>query len=180
MQIDRLDARELDYWTARALARDELPLIFVAVEPDIVVTVASGGFRRMDSRFSPAAEWADAAVVLERVVELHSTQVGEARASVTASFAGDGAAAATLDAHGEGENLRHALLRPSFARDSATRSSRCRPSRMLSARAASRRIGPARRCPATASAATPRTIRTKSAPCRARDGQATPRPANRQ
>ncbi|WP_244120256.1 phage protein NinX family protein [Burkholderia gladioli] len=110
MRIDRLDARELDYWTARALARDDLPLIFVAVEPDIVVTVASGGFRRMDSRFSPAAEWADAAVVLERVVELRSTRVGEARASVTASFAGDGTAA-THDAHGEGENLRHALLR---------------------------------------------------------------------
>ncbi|MDA0575711.1 phage protein NinX family protein [Burkholderia gladioli] len=110
MRIDRLDARELDYWTARALARDELPLIFVAVEPDIVVTVASGGFRRTDSRFSPAAEWADAAVVLERVVELSSTRVGEGRASVTASFAGDGTAA-THDAHGEGENLRHALLR---------------------------------------------------------------------
>lgn len=110
MRIDRLDARELDYWTARALARDDLPLIFVAVEPDIVVTVASGGFRRMDSRFSPAAEWADAAVVLERVVELRSTRVGEARASVTASFAGDGTAA-THDARGEGENLRHALLR---------------------------------------------------------------------
>ncbi len=171
---------KLDYWTARALARDELPLIFVAVEPDIVVTVASGGFRRMDSRFSPAAEWADAAVVLERVVELRSTRVGEARASVTASFAGDGTAA-THDAHGEGENLRHALLRAFIrARFGDRRSSRCRPNRMPSATAASRRIGPARRCPATASAATPRTIRTKSAPCRGRDGQATPRPANRQ
>lgn len=178
MQIDRLDARELDYWTARALARDELPLIFVAVEPDIVVTVASGGFRRMDSRFSPAAEWADAAVVLERVVELRSTRVGEARASVTASFAGDGTAATTPTARARTCATR--CCGPSFARDSATRSSRCRPNRMPSATAASRRIGPARRCPATASAATPRTIRTKSAPCRGRDGQATPRPANRQ
>ncbi|MEX3613316.1 MAG: phage protein NinX family protein [Burkholderia gladioli] len=110
MQIDRLDACELDYWTARALARDDLPLVFVAVEPEIVVTVASGGFRRMDRRFSPTADWADAAVVLERVVELRSTRVDEARASVTASFASDGTAA-THDAHGEGENLRQALLR---------------------------------------------------------------------
>lgn len=49
-------------------------------------------------------------MVLERVVELRSTRVGEARASVTASFVGDDAAT-TLDAHGEGENLRQALLR---------------------------------------------------------------------
>ncbi|WP_186200270.1 phage protein NinX family protein [Burkholderia gladioli] len=110
MQIDRLDARELDYWTARALARDELPLVFVAVEPEIVVTVASGAFRRMDSRFSPTTDWADAAAVLERVVELHATRVDEAGASVTASFASDGIAA-VLDAQGEGENLRQALLR---------------------------------------------------------------------
>ncbi|WP_414444758.1 DUF2591 domain-containing protein [Burkholderia sp. 22PA0106] len=109
MQTDRLDARELDYWTLRALAHDDRPLVFVATEPQIVATVASGDFSRMDQRVSASTDWADAAAVLERVADLRATRLDDGVTRVEARFAG--LPDLTLAAHGEGPTLRVALLR---------------------------------------------------------------------
>ncbi|MEK6346660.1 MAG: DUF2591 domain-containing protein [Burkholderia sp.] len=110
MQTDQLDGRELDYWTVRALAHDDRPLIVVATEPRIVATFASGDVSWMDRRVSASSDWADAAAVLDRVAELRTTRIGDHTVRVEARFTclqEDG----TAEGRGEGPSLRVALLR---------------------------------------------------------------------
>lgn len=109
MQTNQLDVRELDYWTIRALMHDDRPLVFVATEPEIVVTCVSGDVSWMDQRVSASSAWADAAAVLDRVASLHTTRLDDGVVRVEACFTDlpDSAHAG----HGEGPSLRVALLR---------------------------------------------------------------------
>ncbi|WP_070107473.1 phage protein NinX family protein [Burkholderia plantarii] len=111
MRTDDLDSRELDYWTARALARDDLPIAFVALEPALVVTFSNGTAARMDARFAPSSRWADATDVLDRLIDVRSTRDAHGTLSCVATFDADGTACAAREGHGSGPNLRTALLR---------------------------------------------------------------------
>ncbi len=110
MQTDELDARELDYWTARALARDDLPASFVQIEPKLVATFSTGDATFMDAYFAPSAGWADAACVLERLDTIRTTRLEDGRTRCVARFV-DGETAEPSDSHGTGAGLRTALLR---------------------------------------------------------------------
>ncbi|MBI0330880.1 phage protein NinX family protein [Burkholderia plantarii] len=110
MRTDDLDSLELDYWTARALARDDLPIAFVALEPALVVTFSNGTAARMDARFAPSSRWADATGVLDRLIDVRSTRDAHGTLSCVATFDADGTCAAR-EAHGSGPDLRTALLR---------------------------------------------------------------------
>ncbi|QJW81244.1 DUF2591 family protein [Burkholderia glumae] len=111
MRTNDLDTRELDYWTARALASDDLPIAFVALEPALVVTFSNGTASRMDARFAPSSRWADATDVLDRLIDVRSARDAHGTLSCVATFEAGGGACAAREGHGSGPDLRTALLR---------------------------------------------------------------------
>ena len=106
MKTDDLTDRALDYWCARALVDDDEEIRFMAIEPELVVTLTHGTLRLLDQRFAPSAGWADAAVVLELARELNLTTHDDGSAHCRARF-GDGDETAQATA----PTLRVALLR---------------------------------------------------------------------
>ncbi|MGN6316977.1 phage protein NinX family protein [Trinickia sp.] len=104
MRTSELEGRTLDYWCARALAADEEEVIFIQVEPSIVVTLTHGALRKLAQPFSPAEEWGDALEVLERASELQWTR--DERSTRCRARFGQGAWC-----EAEGPHPRIALLR---------------------------------------------------------------------
>lgn len=88
MNTAELTGPALDYWCARALVDDDEEIRFAAVDPTIVVTFTHGDLRKLDQRFAPAANWADAADVLERARELLLTTNDAGAARCRIRFAG--------------------------------------------------------------------------------------------
>ena len=106
MKTDDLTGRALDYWCARALVDDTEEIRFVAIEPELVVTLAHGTLRLLDQRFGPSTDWADAAVVLDLARELSLTTRDDGSAHCRARF-GD----RDETGHANGAFFRLALLR---------------------------------------------------------------------
>jgi hypothetical protein len=106
MKTDDLTDRALDYWCARALVGDDEEIRFVAIEPELVVTLEHGELRLLDRRFAPSSDWADAGIVLELARELTLTTRDDGSALCRARFA-------DCEETGEaaGATLRTALLR---------------------------------------------------------------------
>ena len=106
MKTDDLTDRVLDYWCARALVDGDEEIRFVAIEPELVVTLAHGELRLLDQRFAPSSDWADAGIVLELARELTLTTRDDGSALCRARFA-------DCEETGEatGATLRTALLR---------------------------------------------------------------------
>lgn len=104
MRTCELDGRALDYWCARALVADEEEVIFIQVEPSIVVTLTHGALRKLAQPFSPTEEWGDALEVLERASELQWTR--DERGTRCRARFGQGASC-----EAEGPHPRIALLR---------------------------------------------------------------------
>ena len=106
MKIDDLTDRALDYWCARALVDSDEEIRFVAIDPELVVTLTHGGLRLLDQRFAPSAGWADAAVVLELARELTLTTREDGSAHCRARFSERGESVEAA-----GPTLRLALVR---------------------------------------------------------------------
>ena len=104
MKTSEIEGRALDYWCARALIDDDETIIFVQVEPTVVVTLTHGASRKLAQPFAPSSEWAHALEILERAQELRWTR-GEHETRCWARF-GSGDIAEAVAA-----NPRVALLR---------------------------------------------------------------------
>lgn len=70
MNTSELDGCALDYWCARALVADDEEIVFIQVEPSVVVTFTHGALRKLAQPFSPSGEWGDAIEILERAEDL--------------------------------------------------------------------------------------------------------------
>lgn len=70
MKTSELEGCALDYWCARALVDDAEEIVFIQVEPSVVITLTHGMLRKLAQPFSPSGAWGDAIDVLERAEEL--------------------------------------------------------------------------------------------------------------
>jgi len=70
MKTSELDGCSLDYWCARALVDDDEEIVFIQVEPSVVVTFTHDALRKLAQPFSPSGAWSDAVEILERAEEL--------------------------------------------------------------------------------------------------------------
>jgi hypothetical protein len=104
VRTNELEGRALDYWCARALVDDDEEVIFVEVEPRVVVTLTHGTLRKLAQPFSPSDEWGDAVVALELADELQWVR-SEQGVHCRARF-GEG-----VPTEADGEHPRIALLR---------------------------------------------------------------------
>lgn len=104
MNTSDLDGCALDYWCARALVEDDEQIVFIQVEPSVVVTLTHDALRKLAQPFSPATEWSDAIEILERAQALE-WQRDERGTHCRVRF--DGAHPCEAD----GEHPRVALLR---------------------------------------------------------------------
>ena len=106
MKTNELEARALDYWCTRAFVDADEEVIFTELEPVLVVTFAHGDVRRLQQRFSPAADWGDAGLLLDRASNLEWAVQAGGTVACRARFVG-----LQTDGEATGASARLALVR---------------------------------------------------------------------